>query len=100
MQIEEHNKLVRLFDTYGQLLSPRQREVMEKFLNLDYTESEIAEASGQTRQAVHDAITKAVSQLRKYESSCKVIRNADNCKVMLQTAKNLINIQNLRSMAN
>ena len=90
MQIEEHNNLVELYDTYGKLLSQKQREVMAEVLNSDYTESEIAEIRGETRQSVHDAITKAVQQLRKYEERCKVIANSKNCKLRLQAVKKLI----------
>ena len=43
MQIEELNVFTRLFDVYGKLLSKKQFEVMDKFLNLDLGESELAE---------------------------------------------------------
>ena len=43
MQIDERTKLTMLFDEYGKLLSDKQFEVMDKFLNLDISESEMAE---------------------------------------------------------
>ncbi len=88
MQIEEHNSLIELFDIYGKLLSDRQYEVMDKVLNLDLGESEVAELSGYSRQAVHDAITKAKKQLNEFEDKCKIVTNLKSCKNLLNKAKN------------
>ncbi len=92
MQIEEHNNLIKLFDTYGKLLSERQYEVMDKVLNLDLGESEVAELSGYSRQAVHDAITKAKRQLKEFEQKCKIVTNLETCIKLLNKAK--IEIEN------
>ena len=59
MQIEEFCEYAVLFDIYGKLLSNKQYEVMDKFLNLDLGESELAELLGESRQSVHDAVAKA-----------------------------------------
>ena len=63
MQIDERTKLTLLFDEYGKLLSDKQFEVMDKLLNLDISESEMAELENGSRQAIHDAIKKAKKQL-------------------------------------
>ena len=91
MQIEEHLFLMKLFDVYGKLLSEKQQFVMDKFLNLDIGESEIAELQNESRQSIHDAITKAKKQLFLFEEKCGFIeKNAkieSNCvkiKVFLQ----------------
>ena len=65
MQIEELNVYTRLFDVYGKLLSKKQFEVMDKFLNLDLGESELAEMQGESRQSVHDAISKAMDIINR-----------------------------------
>ena len=70
MQIQELNSYTKLFDTYGKLLSNKQYEVMDKFLNMDISESEMAELEKATRQSIHDAITKAKKQLLDFESKC------------------------------
>lgn len=87
MQIEEHNSFIELFDIYGKLLSDRQYEVMDKVLNLDLGESEVAELSGYSRQAIHDAITKAKKQLLIFEEKCKIVTNLKSCKNLLNKAK-------------
>ena len=80
MQIEELNVYTRLFDVYGKLLSKKQFEVMDKFLNLDIGESELAEMQGESRQSVHDAISKAKKQLLEFEEKCGIIKSYNNIK--------------------
>lgn len=70
MQIDERTKLTLLFDEYGKLLSDKQFEVMDKHLNLDISESEMAELENGSRQAIHDAIKKAKKQLLEFEDKC------------------------------
>ena len=74
MQIDELTKFTLLFDEYGKLLSDKQYSVMDKFLNLDISESEMAELENSSRQSIHDAITKAKKQLLEFESKCGFVR--------------------------
>lgn len=74
MQIDERTKFMKLFDEYGKLLSEKQYEVMDKFLNLDIGESEMAELENLSRQSVHDAISKAKKQLLEMEKKCGFVR--------------------------
>lgn len=80
MQIEELNVYTKLFDVYGKLLSKKQFEVMDKFLNLDLGESELAQIQGESRQSVHDAISKAKKQLLEFEEKCGIIKSYNNIK--------------------
>ncbi len=95
MQIEEHNSLVKLFDIYGELLSAKQKEVLDKHLNLDLGESELAELTGETRQSVHDALKKAKSQLYIMEDKCKILLSRESQKENLILVKNLLQENNL-----
>lgn len=70
MLIDERTWLTLLFDEYGKLLSEKQFEVLDKHLNLDISESEMAELENGSRQAIHDAITKAKKQLFDMEDKC------------------------------
>ena len=80
MQIEELNVYTKLFDVYGKLLSKKQFDVMDKFLNLDIGESELAQMQGESRQSVHDAISKAKKQLLEFEEKCGIIKSYNNIK--------------------
>lgn len=78
MQIDELTKFTMLFDQYGKLLSEKQYSVMDKFLNLDISESEMAELEKATRQSIHDAITKAKKQLIEFENKCGFVKQKTN----------------------
>ncbi len=56
-----------LLDCYGELLTQKQRECFDLYCNQDLTLAEIAELMGTSRQGVHDAVTRAESQLQHYE---------------------------------
>ena len=45
-----------LLDFYGDVLTDKQRDVMEQYYNDDFSLSEIAENFGISRQGVRDAI--------------------------------------------
>ena len=90
MQFEEHIKLIKLFDIYGNLLSKKQKQVLDAFLNSDIGESEIAELLGESRQSMHDAISKAKKQLFKFEENCKFLKKEQEFKVKLEKVKELL----------
>ena len=90
MQFEEFYEYTILFDIYGNLLSSKQKEVMDKFLNLDLGESELAELLGDSRQAVHDATQKAKKQLVEMENKCHIAENLFKAKQMLSNAKSFL----------
>ena len=56
-----------LLDAYGELLTEKQRDCFDLYCNQDLTLAEIAELMGVSRQGVHDAVTRAESQLLRLE---------------------------------
>lgn len=56
-----------LLDFYGNMLTDKQREVIDFYYNDDLSLSEIAENEGITRQGVRDAIKRAEAQLTEME---------------------------------
>lgn len=60
-------ELSYLLDFYGEVLTDRQRDVMEQYYNDDLSLSEIAENFGITRQGVRDAIKHGESTLLELE---------------------------------
>lgn len=89
MQIEELNNYVVLFDIYGKLLSRKQEELMNEFLNFNLSESELAESTGASRQAVHDAIAKAKKQLAIFEDKCGIAKSIFDAKQKLIDLKKI-----------
>ena len=56
-----------LLDFYGDMLTEKQRDVVELYYNEDLSLAETAAHSGITRQGVRDSIKRAESQLLEYE---------------------------------
>ena len=56
-------------DFYGNLLSDKQREIMQLYYQEDLSLSEIASEYGITRQGVRDNIVRAEKELTNYEAS-------------------------------
>lgn len=60
-------RFMRLWDLYGSLLTPTQREITDMYFNLDLTISEIAEQKGISRQGVSDCLNICKKELEIYE---------------------------------
>lgn len=63
-----------LFDFYGDMLTDKQRDVVELYYNDDLSLSEIAENEGITRQGVRDSIKRAEGQLLDMEARLGLAR--------------------------
>lgn len=63
-----------LLDFYGDMLTEKQREVIEYYYNDDLSLSEIADNEGITRQGVRDSIKRAELQLLEMEERLGLAR--------------------------
>lgn len=66
---EDRAYICRLIDIYGNVLSDRQKDVVDLYYNEDLSLAEISENCGITRQGVRDAIRHGVETLRSLESA-------------------------------
>ncbi len=62
-----------LYDFYGELLTPHQREVYEDAVCNDMSLSEIAGERGISRQGVHDLLRRCDRILQDYESKLHLV---------------------------
>ena len=83
-------RLSELCDLYGQLLTPRQREIITGYYDYDLSLAEISENYGITRQAVRDAIVKASEQLSYYEEILGVYRERERVLALSREIISLI----------
>ncbi len=67
-------EISNLLDFYGDVLSPKQRDIMEQYYNDDLSLAEISENFGITRQGVRDAIKRAEGILLELEEKVGVVR--------------------------
>ncbi len=63
-----------LFDFYGDMLTDKQRDVVELYYDNDLSLAEIAENEGITRQGVRDSIKRAEAQLLEMEERLGLAR--------------------------
>ena len=66
---EKDLSLSVLYDLYGSLLTPAQRNVFEAYYGEDFSLAEIASEIGVSRQAVRGMIARASDELRRFEDA-------------------------------
>ncbi len=84
MQTEKHFTFSLLLDVYGPLLTEKQRETLDLYVNEDLSLSEIAENTGVSRQAAQDAIKKAQQRLREWEKALGYLEKRLRIEKILQ----------------
>lgn len=77
MDLQNVIKTGRKMDVYGSLLTEKQKQVLNSYVNYDGSISEIAEDLGITRQAVLDLIRRTVAKLNQYEKKMKICEKLD-----------------------
>ena len=62
-----------LYDFYGDMLTDKQRDMIEQYYDQDLSLSEIAENAGISRQGVRDSVKRAEMQLIEMEDRLGVV---------------------------
>lgn len=88
--LEKTTRMNLLYDFYGALLTGRQREFMELYYYDDLSLAEIAEQFSVSRQAVHDNIRRAETQLLEYEQKLRLLEKYESRLKLEQEAVQLI----------
>ena len=65
---EKNMNISFLLDFYGDVLTEKQREILDLYYNEDLSLAEIAESNGLTRQGVRHVIKKAEDELTTLEN--------------------------------
>ncbi|MFZ5814841.1 MAG: YlxM family DNA-binding protein [Bacillota bacterium] len=72
--MKDVQRIALLYDFYGPLLTPRQRELIQAYYLEDLSLAEIAGGDGVSRQAVHDLIKRSEAALQEYEERLGFVR--------------------------
>ncbi|MDD2200793.1 MAG: YlxM family DNA-binding protein [Firmicutes bacterium] len=72
-----------LFDVHSPLLTERQKEMCVLYYFNDYSLAEISELYGVSRQAVHDALTRAERAMEDHEKAFGLVMKAEKRQVRL-----------------
>ena len=67
-------RLTMLFDFYGEVLTPRQKEFFDLYYNEDLSLAEIAENYGISRQGVRDVIVRAEAIMTDLEDKTGLMK--------------------------
>lgn len=83
-------RMAMLFDFYGDILTPRQREFYDLYYNEDLSLAEIAENYGITRQGVRDVIVRAEAAMTELEDKTGIIRRFHKMREQLGELEDLL----------
>lgn len=78
-----------LLDLYGELLTEKQRDVLELYYNDDLSLAEIAQQYEISRQGVHDSIKRGEEALMKFEEILGLSRQEEQNKKQLDEFKQM-----------
>lgn len=82
-------RMALLFDFYGEMLTPRQKEFYDLYYNEDLSLSEIAENYDMSRQGVRDAIVRAEAALEELEEKTGIVKRFQEQKRQLGEIESL-----------
>lgn len=75
--VEKDLQFSRLLDYYGELLTDKQRDLMDLYYNEDFSLAEISEHENITRQGVRDGIKHAEQRLLEFEEKLKLAERSE-----------------------
>ncbi len=87
MKIEEMIEIDILMKYYGDLLTDKQKEIVNLYINNNLSLSEVSENLSISRQAVKDSIDTAVNNLREIEKKLKFIDRDARIKDFIEKIK-------------
>ena len=76
-----------LLDYYGDLLTEKQRDIMQLYYYEDLSLSEIAENENISRQGVHDAIKHAEQYLDEFEEKMGLFKKTSVMREMINSIR-------------
>ena len=93
--LEKTVEISVLYDFYNQLLTEKQRNIVDLYYNQDLSLGEIADEFGVSRQAVYDILKRTEKLLYQYEEKLNFIRLTDiKNKKISEILDNIISLEN------
>lgn len=81
--MEDREKIIILYDYYGELLSDKQKEYFEAYYFDNLSLAEIAENEDKSRNAIHKVIKSVILKLYEYEDKLKLYQKEVKLKEII-----------------
>lgn len=88
--IDKFLEISLLYDFYGQLLTEKQKTVIEYYYNDNFSLGEISETMDISRQGVYDILKRSEKLLYKYEERLMLVNRFLNQKDRIKEAYSLL----------
>ena len=86
MNLEERVQIAILSKYYGKLLTDRQQNILNMYVDNNLSLSEVSEELGISRQAVKDALDNSMQTLKETEEKVKLIERDNKIKQILENS--------------
>lgn len=88
--MDDRVEISLLMDFYGNLLTEKQRHILNSYYNMDLSLSEIAENQETSRQAIHDLIKRCYKTLTDYEDKLSLLKVSNENERIKERIKSLL----------
>lgn len=95
MDLNERLSIAKLYDSYSALLSDKQRNIFDLYINNNLSFNETADILGISRQAVKYALDNVVDRLKSYESKLHFVEKQQKLVSRLEKIKSNPTPQNI-----
>lgn len=79
--LEDRNEIILLIDIYGDLLTEKQKSILELYFFDDLSLVEISKINNSSRQSILYSINKSIDQLKIFEGKMKILEKDKEFKV-------------------
>lgn len=90
--MDERVQISILLDLYGELLTDKQKNIMDLYYNEDLSLGEISELNNTSRQAIHDIIKRCHKILNDYDSKLGLFKSESLCSNQKKLALNDLSV--------
>ena len=95
MEIDKFVYFNKLYSAYKEILTQKQRDILELYLAEDFSLGEISEELGISRQAVHDAIKRSEHILNDFEKKLGILQKEKQITDRIQKIIKIVNLENV-----